>query len=209
MRFLESFLSSRLNKANSLKRRRRGAPAFWSSSWPFSRPSPKAPHHKHHNTKFFIYQDPQLLSKLCSVSSSCCLGYLGLPQPKDNSLCSTLLNFIRTIWAQFSSLYRPLWMVSFHSVVSMATLSLVSSANFLSALNPIVYVTDEDVEEYQSQDGPLADTTCDWPSPRHQAANQNSLAMTFQPVSYPPNSPSFAPIFLKCMEENVLIDSTK
>jgi len=33
------------------------------------------------------------------------------------------------------------------------------------ALDAIIYVIDEDVEEHQSQDRPLRDTTCDWSPP--------------------------------------------
>jgi len=44
-------------------------------------------------------------------------------------------------------------------VLSTAPLSLVPSANLMSTLNPTVYAIDKDVEEHQSQEDPLGDTT--------------------------------------------------
>jgi len=39
-------------------------------------------------------------------------------------------------------------------------------------LNCTVYLIDQDVEEQQSQDQPLGDTTCQWPLPGHIAEAQ-------------------------------------
>jgi len=64
------------------------------------------------------------------------------------------------------------------------------------ALNPIIYVIDEGVKEYLSQDGPRGDTTCHWPLSGHRAIDYIPLTATFQPFSYPPNIPPFKPISL-------------
>ena len=50
-------------------------------------------------------------------------------------------------------------------------------------LDLIVYVSRKDVEEHQSQDRPLGDTTCDWPPPGHKYIEDNNpLATTIQLV---------------------------
>lgn len=64
------------------------------------------------------------------------------------------------------------------------------------ALDPIIYVIDEGVKEYLSQDGPRGDTTCHWPLSGHRAIDHIPLTATFQPFSYPPNIPPFKPISL-------------
>ena len=85
-------------------------------------------------------------------------------------------------------------MVSLPSVVSTAPLSLVLSADLLRVHT--AYVIDKDAEEHQSQDGPLGDTTRHQPAPRYRAIDNSPLAMTIQPIPYPPNSPAFKSISL-------------
>ena len=46
------------------------------------------------------------------------------------------------------------------------------------ALDFIIYVIDEDVEEHWSQDQPLGDATCGWSPPRRRAIDHNPLAAT-------------------------------
>jgi len=75
------------------------------------------------------------------------------------------------------------------------------------SLDSIVYVIDEDVEEYQSQDQALGDITCDWPPPRHRIIDP--LAVTSQPVLNPMSSPSFKSIPLQFIEKIVVRDHVK
>ena len=59
------------------------------------------------------------------------------------------------------------------SVVSAASLSLISSAVLLRIHSVPLSVIDKDVEELLSQDGPLEDTSCDWPPLGHRAVDNN------------------------------------
>jgi len=57
-----------------------------------------------------------------------------------------------------------------------------------STLDATLCVTDKDVEEHQSHDGPLGDTTYDWPPPGLRAIDLNPLTVVIQPILYPLNS---------------------
>ncbi|PKU39962.1 small glutamine-rich tetratricopeptide repeat-containing protein beta [Limosa lapponica baueri] len=57
------------------------------------------------------------------------------------------------------------------------------------ALNPSVYVVDKNVKQYQSQHGPLRDTTCHCSPSGLQAIEYHPLDATIQPIPYPLNSP--------------------
>mgnify|MGYP001854162635 CR=1 FL=1 len=72
------------------------------------------------------------------------------------------------------------------------------------ALDPITYVIDKDVKEYQFQDGPLGDTTGDQPSPGHRAIDNNPLAGTTQQIPHLPNSPPFKPISLQFRDKDAV-----
>ena len=74
------------------------------------------------------------------------------------------------------------------SAILTVPLSLVPSANLLRVHVIPLSVTDKDVEEHWSQDRPLGDTTHDWPPPGHRVVDHNPLAVTIQPILYPPNS---------------------
>jgi len=53
---------------------------------------------------------------------------------------------------------------------------------------------------------PLGDMTCDRPPPGRRAIDHNLLAVTFQPISYAPNSPPFELISLQFGVKNVVWD---
>ncbi|KAJ7414774.1 testosterone 17-beta-dehydrogenase 3-like [Pitangus sulphuratus] len=81
--------------------------------------------------------------------------------------------------------------------MSLATLLKVS-------LDLTVCVIDEDIEEHQSQDRSLRDTTCHQPPPGHRDINLISLAVSIQSISYLPNSPS-----IKFEDKHVVWDCVK
>ena len=84
---------------------------------------------------FLCIRTPKSISaELLSRSSSPILYlYLGLPQPKRNTVHLALLNLIQLWWVLFSSLSRSPWMATLPSIVSTAPHRLVSSANLLVA----------------------------------------------------------------------------
>lgn len=53
-----------------------------------------------------------------------------------------------------------------------------------SALNPITFVIDKDVEEHWSQDRPHGDTTCDQPPPEHRTIDHSPLSVKIQLFIY-------------------------
>ncbi|PKU41222.1 hypothetical protein llap_8474 [Limosa lapponica baueri] len=65
------------------------------------------------------------------------------------------------------------------------------------ALDPTVYVIDEDTEQYQSQYRPLGDT------------NHYPLDVTNQPIPHPLNSPPIKPTSLQFREKNFVGDHVK
>ena len=79
-------------------------------------------------------------------------SYLGLPQPKCNTLHLALLNFIRFSCAHFSSVQVPLGGVFPLYCDSCTIQRAVISKLSEGTLNPIAYVIDKDVEEHWSQD---------------------------------------------------------
>lgn len=60
-------------------------------------------------------------------------------------------------------------------------------------LKPIIYVTDKDVEQHQSQVRLLEDTTRDQPPRGHRAIYNSLLIVTIQPLLYPSNCPGTEP----------------
>ena len=76
-------------------------------------------------------------------------------------------------------------------------------------LNPIVYVVDKDIKQYQSQDRPLRDTTRYWPPPGHGDIDHHSLGATFKPISCPLNGPPIKSISLNFGDQNVMWDHVK
>ncbi|KAK4832883.1 hypothetical protein QYF61_026433 [Mycteria americana] len=65
------------------------------------------------------------------------------------------------------------------------------------ALNPTVYVTDEDIKQYWSRHGPLMDTT---------SVDHYPLDATIQTIPHPPNSPPIKSISLQFREKDVVGD---
>lgn len=90
-----------------------------------------------------------------------CLLFYKLNNAKSQTV------FMRFLWAHFLSLSRFPWMTSPLSVVSAALLSFVS-ANLLRMHSMPPSVIKENIEEHQSQDRTLRDTTCHWPPPGHR-----------------------------------------
>ncbi|TRZ08585.1 hypothetical protein HGM15179_018521 [Zosterops borbonicus] len=62
------------------------------------------------------------------------------------------------------------------------------------ALNPTVYVIDEDIEQHWSQDRALRDTTHHQPPPGYRTIDHNSLAVSIQPITFLLKSPLFKPM---------------
>ena len=54
----------------------------------------------------------------------------------------------------------------------------------------VVHVTDDDMEPYWSQYGPLRSTTGHWSPSGHGAVDHNSLDATTHPIPDPPNGPT-------------------
>ena len=67
----------------------------------------------------------------------------------------------------------------------------------------IINVIDKDVKEYWTPDRHLADTAPYQPPPGHRFSDHILLAATFQPISYPPNSPPFKYISLQIRDKDV------
>jgi len=78
-----------------------------------------------------------------------------------------------------------------------------------STLNSIVCAIDKDIEEHQSQDGPLGDTTYDWPPPGQRAIHNNPLATNINQILYPPNRPAFKSISLQFRNKDLVWDHNK
>lgn len=98
-------------------------------------------------------------------------------------------------------------MTSLPSIVSTALLSLVS-ANLLMVHSILssMYAIDKDVKYPKwTSEG----TTCHQTLPGHRAIYHNPLAMTFEPIPYPLNSPPFEEIPLKFIDKNVEQDHVK
>jgi len=98
-------------------------------------------------------------------------------------------------------------MASLPSNVSTATLSLVSLTNLLKVHSSSSL--DEDVEEHQSQDRPLADTAHHQLPPGHSAIQHNPLSTAFQPIPYPLNTPPLKSISHQFGDKDVLGDHAK
>ena len=77
------------------------------------------------------------------------------------------------------------------------------------ALHPTVYIIDEDIKQYQSQYGPLRDTTCHQSPSGLWAVNNYPLDVTIQTIPHPPNSPSIRSISLQFRKKDVVADHVK
>jgi len=66
-----------------------------------------------------------------------------------------------------------------------------------------------EVEEHQSQDGPLGDSTYDWPPPGQRAIHNNPLATNINQILYPPNRPAFKSISLQFRNKDLVWDHNK
>ncbi|KAJ7428245.1 hypothetical protein BTVI_01097 [Pitangus sulphuratus] len=85
----------------------------------------------------------------------------------------------------------------------------VSSANLLRVHSISVCVIEKDIEEYQSQDRTLRDTTHHQPPPGHRAIDHNSLVVSIQPVPYLSNSPSIKSMSLQFGDKDIMWDCIK
>lgn len=130
--------------------------------------------------QLFTHEIPQVLYKaLNEFISQSALVFVQV-QPSR----FYLLNCMRFSWVHISVL--SLWMAS-HPSVATALLSLVSSAEAAVDLTvPLVKI-----RVHQSQDRALRESTCHQPPPEHKAINHNFLAVSIQPIPYPPDIPPF------------------
>ena len=78
-----------------------------------------------------------------------------------------------------------------------------------SALDPIIYVLDKDVKEHWSQDKHLGVTAHYQPPLGHKVIDYSPLAVTFQPILYPPNSPPFKFVSLQFRDKGEVGDRIK
>ena len=72
-----------------------------------------------------------------------------------------------------------------------------------------MFVIDKDLEVHWSQDCPLADVTHDQLLPGHRAVDNKPLAITMQPIIYPPNSPAFKSIYLQFRDKDMVWDPVR
>ena len=150
---------------------------------------------------------PRLLS---IILSSNLYWYWWLPWCRCRTLHLALLNFMRFRQAQSSSLSKTLWMASLPSKKISCTTQLgVISKLAGRALNPTIYVINEDIKQYWSQYGPQRDSIIYWFPFRHWAIDCNSLDVAIQPIPYPSNIPSIKPVSLQCGGKNVVGDCIK
>ncbi|PKU40563.1 testosterone 17-beta-dehydrogenase 3-like [Limosa lapponica baueri] len=72
------------------------------------------------------------------------------------------------------------------------------------ALDPTVYVIDEDIEQYWSQYRPLRDTTCHQPPSGHRAIDHYPLDATIQMIPHPLKSSPIKSISLQFREKDMV-----
>ncbi|KAK4806258.1 hypothetical protein QYF61_013402 [Mycteria americana] len=151
------------------------------------------------HVQFFIHQYPQVL--LCRAALN-----PFIPQ-------SVLISGIAPTQVQDLAL----GLVELHEVHMGPLLKPVKSINCTTqlgvfcklaegALNPTVYVVDEDIKQDWSQYGPLRDTTRYWFPLGHWAIDRNSLDAAIQPIPYPLNSPPIKSLSLQFREKDVVGD---
>ena len=101
-----------------------------------------------------------------SISSPSLYTYLGLipdfaPWPRCKTLHFALFNLIRVhMGPPFKFITLPLDGIHSFCCINCTVQLGVMSKFAECALNPILYITDKDVKEYQYQDRLLRDTTC-------------------------------------------------
>lgn len=104
----------------------------------------------------------ELLSRQLTTGMYWCLGSF---IPRSRTLHYPLLNSMRFLLAQFSSLSKSLQMMAQPCGISAAPPSSVPSVNRFAhgMLSPIIQIANEDVEQDWPQHQPLGYTTTDWP----------------------------------------------
>jgi len=96
-------------------------------------------------------------------------------------------------------------MASLPSTVSTAPLSCCHQQTFWRyTRSHSIYVIDKDVEENQSQDWHLGDTTCHQRPPGRMSIDHSTLAAIIQLILYPLNSSIFQCIFLQFSNKDVV-----
>jgi len=100
----------------------------------------------------------------------------------------------------FKLLQIPLGDIPSIYCICCTTLLSVISKLAEGALNPTISVIDKDVEEHQSQEGPLEDTASHWPPPGCEAIDHKPLSMTIQSIPFPLKSPSFKFMYIFNLE---------
>lgn len=78
-----------------------------------------------------------------------------------------------------------------------------------AALDPTLYVIDENVKHYQSQQRIMWDTTHHWAPSGHWVLDHYHLDVTFQPILHLPNSSRIKNTSLQFREKDVLEDHVK
>ena len=99
-------------------------------------------------------------------------------------------------------------MVSLPSAVSTVPLGVISKLAE-GTLSLIIYVIDKDVRECTFQVASLMDTAHHWPPSGHRAISHKPLALTFEPIPYPPNSLPFKSISFQFRNKDVVGDHVK
>ena len=131
-----------------------------------------------------------LSAELLSSSSGPCLyWFMGLFLPRCSALQLPLLNLIRFLSAQVSSLSRSQWMAVQPFGVSATPPSLCHQWTSERKLQLFIQVIDEEVEQDWAKYWTLGDTSSYRPSSRLGAADDNPLSSTIQPVLNPPLYP--------------------
>ncbi|KAK4828525.1 hypothetical protein QYF61_026947 [Mycteria americana] len=156
------------------------------------------------HVQLFIHQYPQVL--LCRAALNPFIPQpvliLGVAHTQVQDLALGPVELMRFTWAHFLSLSRPLH--------ANCTIQLgVVSKLVEGALDPTVYVIDEDIKQYWSQYGPLRDTTCHQYPSEHGAVDHYPLDATIQSIPHPLNSPSIRFISLQFREKDVVGDLVK
>lgn len=141
---------------------------------------------------------------LLSNSPPILCSFLGLPWPRCCTLNPDLLDFMRFLWALFSSLSCSLWMAACPSVVSAVAHSFVPSAVLLRLHLIPLSVISEDIEDHWSQIRALRDAAHHQPPPGYRGIEHKSLAASIQAVPFLPNSSHFKFMWLLFGDKSVL-----
>ena len=131
---------------------------------------------------------------LLSSSSPSLHTYLGLPWPRCKTLHFTLLNLIWLTWTHLSSVSMSFWMASLPPALSTVLPRLVSSAILLRVQLIPSYMS---LIKMLKSTSPKTDA---WGTPLVTNLHLDieplttTLSETFQPIPYPPNSPTLESI---------------